>query len=393
MLYDINSSHFFIWRRFMALLDKIIEEIEQTGDKIIDEQGTIFSEQIKQYAQDFMNVIVRDKQELERIKKMLKSQKETIRAIQQASVNSTYEWRTQIENRHQMIKRDYYRQMITASLKFQTQLNELLNQKVELVYVYQDEKNNPVMYTIDENSLSAALYYQSNKGKISGRFRQNRNDFLSYLNNLTKYQLYEKFNLQYFNYTYKQVIWRFNYGHKKKSDLIMWLNPNFGTHETKWLKAMVNKQGDIKEAYASVILDRQINSTKLFNDEKLDNNVHQFMLEVAKVDSESGLLKGDVTVGQTEYAIKGVAASTLGLQQVIQVAQTILGKATYTKEDLQKQKEDFHKKAGTRNHVQTMGRKTFKKWNDDLAKIIETKNNTNMGVLIHYEPSDISWFD
>ena len=58
------------------------------------------------------------------------------------------------------------------------------------------------------------------------------------------------------------------------SDLIMWLNPNFGTHGTKWLKAKVNKQGDIKEAYASVILDRQINSVKLFNNEKLDNNVH-----------------------------------------------------------------------------------------------------------------------
>jgi len=54
----------------------------------------------------------------------------------------------------------------------------------------------------------------------------------------------------------------------------MWLNPHFGKHGTKWLKAMVNKQGDIKEAYASVLLDRTINSTKLFNDEKLDNNVH-----------------------------------------------------------------------------------------------------------------------
>jgi len=79
----------------------------------------------------------------------------------------------------------------------------------------------------------------------------------------------------------------------------------------------VNKQGDIKEAYASVILDRQINSTKLFNNEKLDNNVHSFMEEVSKVDNESGLLKGDVTVGQIEYAIKGVAASTLGIRQII----------------------------------------------------------------------------
>ena len=377
----------------MALLDEMTKEIEQTGNEIIDEYGKVFSKQIKKYAQQFINIIERDNKALKEITNMLKHQKETIRAIQQARVESTYEWRIQIQNRHLMVKKDYYRQMITAALKFQTQLNELLDQKVELVYVYQDENNNPVMYTINEESLSAALYYQSNKGKISGRFRQNQNNFLSYLTNLTKYQLYEKFNLQYFNYTYKQVIWRFNYGHKKKSDLIMWLNPNFGIHGTKWLKAMVNKQGDIKEAYASVILDRQINSVKLFNDEKLDNNVHQFMLEIAKVDNESGLLKGDVTVGQTEYAIKGVAASTLGLQQIIQVAQTILGKATYIKEDLQKQKEEFHKIARTRNHVQTMGINTFNKWNKDLAKIIEAKNNTNMNVLIHYEPSDISWFE
>ena len=377
----------------MALLDDMIKTIEQTGNEIIDEQGKNFSKQIKKYAQQFINIINEDKKALKEIENMLKTQQTTIRAIQQASIKSTYEWRTQIQNRHLMVKKDYYRQMVTAALKFQNQLNELLNQKVELVYVYQDEKNNPTLYTIDEESLSAALYYQDNKGKISGRFRQNRNNFLSYLTNLTKYQLYEKFNLQYFNYTYKQVIWRFNYGHKKQSDLIMWLNPNFGTHGTKWLKAKVNKQGDIKEAYASVILDRQINSVKLFNNEKLDNNVHQFMLEIAKVDTESGLLKGDVTVGQTEYAIKGVAASTLGLQQIIQVAQTILGKAVYIQKDLQQQKKDFHKIAGTRNHIQTMGIKTFQKWNKDLAKIIEGKNNINMNILIHYEPSDTSWFE
>jgi len=41
------------------------------------------------------------------------------------------------------------------------------------------------------------------------------------------------------------------------------------------------------------------------------------MEEVAKVDNESGLLKGDITVDQIEYAIKGVAASTLGMRQII----------------------------------------------------------------------------
>jgi len=48
-----------------------------------------------------------------------------------------------------MIRKDYWREMVTASLRFQSQLNELLDQKVELVYVYQDEKNNPILYTLD----------------------------------------------------------------------------------------------------------------------------------------------------------------------------------------------------------------------------------------------------
>lgn len=377
----------------MSLLDDMTKIVEQTGDQIIDQQGKIFSKKIKEYAQEFLNVITKNKLELEKINNSLQHQKNIVQAIQRANIDSTYEWRTQIQNRHQMTKRDHYREMITAALKFQNQLNELLDQKVELVYVYQDQNNNPILYTIDQKSLSAALYYQSNKGKISGRFKENQNKFLSYLTNLTKYQLYEGFNLDYFNYTYKQVIWRFNYGHKKKSDLIMWLNPNFGFHGTKWLKAMVNKQGDIKEAYASVILDRQINSIKVFNDEKLDNNVHEFMQQVAKVDSESGLLKGDVTVGQIEYAIKGASASTLGIQQIIKVAQSILNKTNYIKQDLQKQKKDFHEKAGTRNHIKNLAVDQQKKWNKILGKTIESKNKIGMNILIKYQPSDTLWFE
>lgn len=371
-------------------LNDLIKIIENAGDQVIDEQGLLFSEQIKQYAQNFLNIILNDQKELKRLKESLEHQKKIVQSIQRGNTNSSYDWRTQIQNRHWMTQKDYYREMITAALTFQNQLNELLDQKVELVYVYQDENNNPALYTIDETSLSSALTYQSNKGKITGRFRENQHNFLSYLTNLTKYELSENFNLDYFNYTYKQVIWRFNYGHKKKTQLIMWLNPEFVNHGTKWLKAKVGTQGDIKEAYASVILDPSINSIKNFNDRKLDNNVHNFMQQLEKVDSESGLLKGDVTVGQVEYAIKGVAASTLGLQQIIQVAESIIGKTHYLKKDLEKQKEQFHKKAGTRNHIQKMGIKTMNRWQQQFGKTIEKKNSVGMEILIRYEPSDIS---
>lgn len=381
----------------MNSIDNMTKIVEQTGYKIIDQQGKIFSNKIKQYAQEYLNIIKRNQEELKELNKILQHEKEVVQSIKQANTNAPYEWRILSQNRHLMAKKDHWREMVTASLKFQNQINELLNQKVELVYVYQDEKNNPVLYTLDQSSLSSALYYQNNKGKIAGRFKQDRNNFLSYLTNLTKYQLYENFNLDYFNYTYKQVIWRFNYGHQKNTDLIMWLNPFYTglNGKVKWLKASVNKRGDIKEAYASVILDRQINSIKLFNDEKLDNNVHFFMEQVAKVDNESGLLKGDVTVGQIEYAIKGASASTLGLKQIIEVAQTILNKINYLKSDLKNQKEEFHKKAVTRNHIENLAKKEQEKWQKELQKElnIEIKNEIGMNILIQYQPSDFSWFN
>ena len=379
----------------MSLLDDMVKIVEQPGNQIIDEQGKLFSQQIKKYAQDFLKVFKEDQKRLEELQNTLAKEKNAIQAIQQGKENSSYEWRTLIENRHLMTKRDYYREMVTAALKFQTQINELLDQKVELVYVYQDEKNNPTLYTIDESSLTSALIYESNKGAIAGRFRQDQGNLVSYLinENLTKYELNKNFNLDYFNYTYKEIIWRFNYGHKKNTHLILWLNPSFpGSRQTRWLKAFVGQQGDIKEAYASVLLDPAINSVKLFNDAKLDNNVHLFMEELEKVDSESGLLKGDVTVGKIEYAIKGVKASTLGLSQIITLAQQICQKTAYVKQDLVKQKQQFHKKAGTRNYIKKACGREVVKYTKDVGNAfinaIQNKNKVNMSVLVKLQPDE-----
>ena len=373
--------------------------LKQAGDRVIDEKGRQFSNKIKQYAQEYLDIIERDYDELQTFEENLQKEDIIKARIAEADIEAPYEWRVLIQNRHLMEKRHYWREIVTASLTFQTQMNELLGQKVELVYVFQDEKNNPTLYTIDESSLTSALYYQRAKdsGAIKGRFRQNQNNFLSYLTTLTEYQLFEKFNLNYFNYTYKQVIWRFNRGKRNDVSLIMWLNPSYTGptgQATKWLKATVSKQGDIKEAYASVILDRQINSVKLFNDEKLDNNVNSFMEEVEKVDSESGLFKGDVTVGRTEYAIKGASASTLGLRQIIDTAKVIRDSTNFIEQDLRKQKEYFHNKASTRNHIEKFAISQQKKWQKNLQQSlkIETRNEIGMNILINYQPSDTSWF-
>ncbi len=384
----------------MSYIDNMTKVVEQTGDKVIDQQSKNFSEEIKKYAQDFLNIINQNKKELANMENNLQREKQSVRAIQKADTDAPYEWRILSQNRHLMLKKDHYREMVTASLIFQSQLNELLKQKVELVYVYQDEKNNPTLYTIDPASLFPILTYKKNKDLAVGTFEQGENNFKAALTKLTEYQLYEKFNLDYFNYTYKQIIWRFNYARSKKAknpkNWVMWLNPQYKPRkkQNKWNKATVSSAGDIKEAYASIVLKREINSVKLFNDKKLDNNVHSFMEQVAKVDNESGLLAGDVTVGQIEYAIKGIFAQTLGMNQIVAVAQEILDKANYSKKDLKNKKDDFHKKAGTRNKIEKLAKEEQKAWEEDLKKLkIEMKNTFGMDILVKYQPSDFSWFE
>ena len=110
------------------------------------------------------------------------------------------------------------------------------------------------------------------------------------------------------------------------------------------------------------------------------------MEEIAKVDNESGLLKGDVTVGRIQYAVKGIKAQTLGLQQIINVAQQIMNQANYAKENLQQVKEDFHKKANSRNHIQKMEKDVLNGWLDDLGKQIQKRNAVSMDTLIKFQP-------
>lgn len=369
-------------------IDYMVKVIEQSGDQVIEQKAKQFSKQIKTLAQIYLDTIKPGLQNYKNVQQSLRRQQYAIRGIKQGSIQDSYEYRTQVQNRALMTRKDYYRQMVEASLRFQRELNELLGQVVQLVYVYQDDKGNPTMYTLKEQDLMKVLSYERNKKAIKGRFRET-DLFKTYLKNKTKYDIADNFNLDYFNWTYKEVIWRFNYGKKTHTSLILWLNnPSLSKiPKVKWLKAKVDKSGDIKQAYASVLLDRSINSVKLFNSQKLDDNVHMYMEELAKVDSESGLLKGDVEIGQIEYAIKGFDAQTLGMNQIIKLAEQIVGKEVYTERDLKEQKQYFHKIAGTRNKIEEM---TQDMLNKQLGDLIQAKNRIGMNELVkYYAPKSI----
>ena len=72
---------------------------------------------------------------------------------------------------------------------------------------------------------------------------------------------------------------------------------------------------------------------------------------VAKVDNESGLLAGDVTIGNIEYAIKSADASMLGIRQMVLLAELIQKDVIKDISDLLKYKQLLHNKARTRNRT------------------------------------------
>lgn len=70
---------------------------------------------------------------------------------------------------------------------------------------------------------------------------------------------------------------------------------------------------------------------------------------VAKVDNMSGLLAGDVTVGNIEYAIKSSDASMLSIRQMVLLAELIQKDIIKDLVDLNKYKKLLSSKAKTRN--------------------------------------------
>lgn len=114
----------------------------------------------------------------------------------------------------------------------------------------------------------------------------------------------------------------------------------------------VSAEGDIHEAYASFIILNK--STPSFKSSDKEYLVYQFLkYGVANVDNISGLLQGDVSKGNIEYAIKSANASLLSLQQIDKLAQEIVkSKGRFDINKLKRKKEELRKKGRTRNKFQ-----------------------------------------
>ena len=199
--------------------------------------------------------------------------------------------------------------------KFQTSLNAYLGKQIQTIYLYNDGKTVEIYKLVGDISEAVRQDIASRGAGISARFDSNainNNSVFEKIDNAQKNESVTK--------TYKEVLERGNESRKwltKRGMMIFWC-PN-----AVWKKMYVaGGAGDIGEAYLSFMLDDERMSLITGSDMELDVDV--FMLSgVRLVDNISGLLKGDFSVGDIEYAAKAEGASMMGYRQVIALANLI----------------------------------------------------------------------
>lgn len=209
-------------------------------------------------------------------------------------------------------------------LKFQHKLNLFLGQQIKTIYVYRGKKGEVVLAEIDSNqvvqedAVRHTMRY-TNKSAIMQAVDTSRKK-------TTTAEINESHNLKL---TYRETIYRANQFKKKislanrnhdkgeqlkRQIIIMWKSGG------DWQRMTVSSMGDINEAYAAFYLNKAF---QLFQQD-IESNVGTFMTHpnygVGAVDNISGLLQGDVNIGQTAYAIKSAGATVLGDVDLLNVA-------------------------------------------------------------------------
>lgn len=231
---------------------------------------------------------------------------------------------------------------------FQREVNNLLGQTIKTVYVATSGRGKSKQVNIYELPVTAVTKPGINShNQVVGRYRPTLTYLRSKAINLTHQEQQE--NDQWYkslSETYIEAIRRFD---KMKNNAIA----GFYWSEGKGKKAgyiSVSNRGDIGEAFAQAVLQEH----KIQMSKNIEGNLKRFASLVAQVDSISGLLQGDIKgKNGVQYAAKTYGASTMGIDQAIQLAQEILSGQIVNVTDLQNKQKQYIQQGSLRNHIVT----------------------------------------
>ena len=227
--------------------------------------------------------------------------------------------------------------LYSESFKFQNILNEVLGQKIVMTFVYVG-KNGPELYEMTSDKVLRFDY--SSRNQLTARYSIAQEQ-LNELGRNMELDSDLKFSLPGLKSTYTEVMRRYEIARDRKTYMVMWDKGDY------WEKWKVSSAGDINEAYAKFILENQADPSFTLG---MEENIEDYITQgVALVDNISGLLQGDVTIGNIEYGIKSAGASTLGLAQMRTLANKILNDAQFDVNKLRQEQARLRARGKQRN--------------------------------------------
>lgn len=344
----------YMTQQILAPLDQALEKsISQTSSLCV-QSARKFLNSIQQAYRDLVaaNIIAKHQNKL---KKLIKNPDTTSPSLED-----------QYYRNKNILKEMYQKtQIVDINLKmenFSKELNNFLNQKMVLTYVYTNKKGgNPIILLVDDISEIMRKDMASKGAGIKTRInmtqrqvRQALKEANSAINRLAQQDFMTPEQISNLKNSYNEVVDRFN-KHKyiakngqnksKTIHIILWIP------QADWkIVVMGNNIGDIKQAYVNAVVNR-----KGFLSAELEKNIDDFMGYVGQVDATPGMLQGDVSEvlqdGSTiEYAVKGKGASFMSLQLAIDLAIEILTSSPpFDIQKLRQKKQDFAKNIKPRN--------------------------------------------
>ena len=346
--------------------NRILKTLEEQTEKDIDEVQKENNKKLYIGAVNLLNVLERQyklaidlnnlAQRHENYKNIVRGKAHDPDNIQNNVINYWDSFRQlsrEIKNNKDSALRIYEALMI-----FQKVINEVLNQKVQMVWVFQDLPDiGPLIVEADSKYF---VNPELNFNELEYRYNVTANQYQQLIDAHSLKIFVDPGEITSLTSAYKETIWRFRHANYKKNGKKTSMKMVLYLINNHWYGVKIAAGGDISEAYADYALKKLNN---LFINLDLEHKVQRFLLGVDNsvqgvlgVDNQSGLLAGDLNKqtqeGSIQYAVKGNRASSLGIKQIMDLAKEIKDKAgAYSRTDLQSLKDYNRNKKQTRNQL------------------------------------------
>ena len=337
----------------------------QTSNELIQQSINEVSEQIQKDLQPSEEKVKTAARELIKYTQEIENEYRNI-VNQKNAFNSNTDIETVFHFTKKMIKnKEQFTELMRLVYNFQNEANALLNQRVQMTFLYFTRQNKVEMYTLNNSveDLTLDRAAQSRGGSITGRYKKT---LIASKGKLIEQKPAESTHL---DSTFEEVYTRFKISKQKQKLLgaayILW------KENGELDGAYVSGAGPLGEAYFNFFINEyEFNSM-------IEPAVKDFMINeefgAIMADSTSGFLQGDVSKNGIEYGIKIQSATALGYTDIIKYAQEVL-EQTNIKQYLINLKQKLQLE-GSKNMVRLLN-KNLNEISDELKQAIQQRIET-----------------